>query len=216
MINNEHERRATEAFFHRDATELARMIRSKTVSPVEAVEAHLDRTKAVNPTAEQTDFVATAMTLFMGELLDDIRKLVAGRENELHFIGTLYAEMPDPDFKDYRAAQALMTKLKSVFAGYFEDYDVLLCPVISFTAPPHQIKEYVVDGQTIAATQMMRATSPFNLTGLPGLSVPFRMSSENLPINVQLVARWLDEDTILRLGALIESASIVWDQRPPL
>jgi len=172
--------------------------------------------KASIPLLEQTDCVATAMTLFMGELLDDFRKLVAGRKAELHFIGTLYAEMPDPDFKDYIAAQALMTRLKSTFAGYFEQYDVLLCPVIPFTAPPHQQQEYVVDGHRIAATQMMRATSPFNLTGLPGLSVPFRMSSENLPINVQLVARWFDEETILRLGALIESASTVWDQRPVL
>jgi aspartyl-tRNA(Asn)/glutamyl-tRNA(Gln) amidotransferase subunit A len=73
-----------------------------------------------------------------------------------------------------------------------------------------------VDGHTIAATQMMRATVPFNLTGLPGLSVPFRMSSENLPINVQLVSRWFDEETILRVGALIESASTVWNQHPPL
>ena len=109
-----------------------------------------------------------------------------------------------------------MTRLKATFVGYFERYDVLLCPVIPFTAPPHQQQEYVVDGQKIAATQMMRATSPFNLTGLPGLSVPFCMSSENLPINVQLVSRWFDEETILRLGALIETESTVWDQRPDL
>ncbi|MBV9560371.1 MAG: amidase [Bradyrhizobium sp.] len=171
---------------------------------------------ATIPLLEENDFVGTAMTLFMGELLDDFRKLVAGRKEGLHFIGTLYAEMPDPSLKDYIAAQTLMTRLKSVFADYFERHDVLLCPVIPFTAPPHQLQEYVVDGQTIPATQMMRATSPFNLTGLPGLSVPLRMSSENLPINVQLVSRWLDEDSILRLGALIESQSTVWDQRPNL
>jgi aspartyl-tRNA(Asn)/glutamyl-tRNA(Gln) amidotransferase subunit A len=168
------------------------------------------------PLLEENDFVGTAMTLFMGELLEDFRKLVAGRKEDLHFIGALYAEMPDPSLKDYIAAQALMTRLKSAFADYFERYDVLLCPVIPFTAPPHQLQEYVVGGHTIAATQMMRATSPFNLTGLPGLSVPLRMSSENLPINVQLVSRWLDEETILRLGALVESESTVWNQRPKL
>jgi aspartyl-tRNA(Asn)/glutamyl-tRNA(Gln) amidotransferase subunit A len=193
----------------------------EVAAAVEAAAAFLEQLghsveNACIPLLEQTDFVGTAMTLFMGELLDDFRKLVAGREADLHFIGALYAGMPDPELKDYIAAQTLMTRLKSAFAQYFEEYDVLLCPVIPFTAPPHQLQEYVVDGQTVAATQMMRATSPFNLTGLPGLSVPFRMSSENLPINVQLVSRWLDEETILRLGALIESTSSVWDQRPVL
>ena len=110
----------------------------------------------------------------------------------------------------------MTTHLRSALAAYFEMYDVLLCPVIPFAAPPHQQKTYVVNGQTIAAAQIKRATMPFNLTGLPGLSVPFRMSSESLPINVQLISRWLDEDTILRIGALIESASTVWDRRPPL
>jgi hypothetical protein len=53
----------------------------------------------------------------------------------------------------------------------------------------------------------MRATVPFNLAGLPALSVPFTFSSEQLPINVQLVSRWLDEATILRLGSLIEAGT---------
>lgn len=54
---------------------------------------------------------------------------------------------------------------------------------------------------------MMRATVPFNLAGLPSLSVPFTFSSEQLPINAQLVSRWLDEATILRLGALIKAGT---------
>ena len=168
------------------------------------------------PFLEQNDFVATGMTLFMGELLADLRKQVVGREADLHFIGALYAGLSDPPISDYIAAQAAMTHLKSVFASFFTKYDILLCPVIPFTAPLHQQQELVVNGQTIAATQMMRATVPFNLTGLPGLSVPFRMSSERLPINVQLVSRWFDEETILRTGAIIESGSTVWEQFPAL
>jgi Asp-tRNA(Asn)/Glu-tRNA(Gln) amidotransferase A subunit family amidase len=63
---------------------------------------------------------------------------------------------------------------------------------------------------------MMRATVPFNLTGLPALAVPFRFSSEHLPIGVQVVGRWYDEATILRLGQLIETASTVHGQHPAI
>ena len=52
--------------------------------------------------------------------------------------------------------------------------------------------------------------------GLYGLSVPFPFSTEKLPISVQLVAKWLDEATILRLGASIETASEVKGRRPKL
>ena len=50
----------------------------------------------------------------------------------------------------------------------------------------------------------MAATSPFNLTGLPALSAPFALSSEQLPVGIQLVGKWLDEATLLHLGALLE------------
>ncbi|MET4177712.1 hypothetical protein ABIB99_008839 [Bradyrhizobium sp. LA6.1] len=34
--------------------------------------------------------------------------------------------------------------------------------------------------------------------------------------DASLVSRWFDEETILRLGALVESESTVWDQHPVL
>jgi aspartyl-tRNA(Asn)/glutamyl-tRNA(Gln) amidotransferase subunit A len=46
--------------------------------------------------------------------------------------------------------------------------------------------------------------------------VPFRFSSEQLPINVQPVWKWFDEATILRLGALIETASELNGKHPYL
>jgi aspartyl-tRNA(Asn)/glutamyl-tRNA(Gln) amidotransferase subunit A len=105
--------------------------------------------------------------------------------------------------------------LRSAFAGYFRNFDVLLCPVNPVTATPHGALELVVDGVSVPWTHVMQATSPFNLTGLPALSVPYGISSENLPIGVQLVSKWFDESTILRLGALLERKGGFGDRRPP-
>jgi Asp-tRNA(Asn)/Glu-tRNA(Gln) amidotransferase A subunit family amidase len=48
---------------------------------------------------------------------------------------------------EYIDAEIKVDKLKGAFAGYFQQYDALLCPVIPFTAPPPGLEEYVVNGR---------------------------------------------------------------------
>jgi aspartyl-tRNA(Asn)/glutamyl-tRNA(Gln) amidotransferase subunit A len=145
-----------------------------------------------------------------------VKALAAGREGDLHAVGAGIVAMSDPSFADFAAAHAKAEALRSAFAGYFQKYDVLLTPVTPMTATPHGALELVVNGVTVPWTHVMAATSPFNLTGLPALSVPYGFSSEKLPIGVQLVARWLDEDTILRLGAMLERRGGLGDRHPTI
>jgi aspartyl-tRNA(Asn)/glutamyl-tRNA(Gln) amidotransferase subunit A len=168
------------------------------------------------PLLEENNYFDPAITLYGAELGRYVRRFVGDREDELHYIGKIYVTSPDPSLGEYINAEIKVDQLKGAFAGYFQQYDVLLCPVIPFTAPTPGLDSYVVNGQKVPSTHMMRATVPFNLTGLPALSVPFTFSSEQLPINVQLVSRWLDEATILRLGLLIEAGNKVNHRRPNL
>ncbi|HWO28238.1 MAG TPA: amidase [Candidatus Acidoferrum sp.] len=168
------------------------------------------------PLLEQNNYLDPAIVLYGAELGRYVRRAVGDRKTELYFIGKTYASWPDPSLGEYMDAEIKVDKLKGAFAGYFQQYDVLLCPVIPFTAPPPGLERYVVNGEKVPSTHMMRATVPFNLTGLPALSVPFTFSSEQLPINVQLVSRWLDEASILRLGLLIESGNKANNRRPNL
>jgi aspartyl-tRNA(Asn)/glutamyl-tRNA(Gln) amidotransferase subunit A len=162
------------------------------------------------------DPLSALMTMVFGEIVPFVKAFATGREAELHAIGKGIVGQSSPPVADFIAALAQAEALRSAFAGYFRKYDVLLCPVNPMTATPHGAQELVVNGVTVPWNHVMRATSPFNLTGLPALSVPYGFSSEKLPIGIQLVARWLDEATILRLGLLLERKGGLGDRHPGL
>jgi aspartyl-tRNA(Asn)/glutamyl-tRNA(Gln) amidotransferase subunit A len=158
--------------------------------------------------------LAALMTLVYGEIVPSIKALAKGREDELHAIGRWIVGMSDPSFAEFSAVGLKVEALRSAFAGYFQKYDALLCPVNPMMATVHGAQELIVNGVAVPWTHVMRATSPFNLTGLPALAVPYGFSSEGLPIGVQLVSRWLNESTILRLGVMLERKGGLGERRP--
>ena len=114
----------------------------------------------------------------------------------------------------YVAAQQSVEKLKDGFAAFFKKFDAVLCPVTPFPAPPHGLPELVVNGERISGRSVLRATVPFNLTGLPAISLRFGTSRDGLPIGVQLASRWFAETTIIELARRLESVSSVRNLHP--
>jgi aspartyl-tRNA(Asn)/glutamyl-tRNA(Gln) amidotransferase subunit A len=105
---------------------------------------------------------------------------------------------------DYVLAQRMRARLRAAVGHVFQDFDLLLLPTTPITAPMVGARtvrwrsgEEPVDGA------LVRLTAPFNLTGLPALSVPFGAAA-GLPIGMQLVGRWHDEARVLAVGRLIE------------
>ena len=64
------------------------------------------------------------------------------------------------------------------------------------------------------ASQYAAFTSPFNLTGQPGISVPLHWTADGLPLGVQLVAAYGREDVLVRVAAQLEEAK-PWSARRP-
>lgn len=168
------------------------------------------------PALEEHNALQLYSKLHVLETKPFFKRIVAGRENDLYKIIAAVIASPDTPPEDYVAAEQAVEQLKDAFADYFTRYDAFLCPVTPFPAPPHGLPEIVVNGETVSSRNVLRATVPFNLTGLPALSMRFGTSKDKLPVAVQLVSRWYAESTVLYLAGLLESASPVRDQRPPI
>jgi aspartyl-tRNA(Asn)/glutamyl-tRNA(Gln) amidotransferase subunit A len=105
---------------------------------------------------------------------------------------------------DYVLAQRMRARIRAAMSRAFHDIDVLLLASTPITAPV--IGERTVrwrSGEEQVDGALVRLTAPFNLTGLPALSVPFGEAA-GLPVGVQIVGQWNDEARLLAVGRLIE------------
>jgi aspartyl-tRNA(Asn)/glutamyl-tRNA(Gln) amidotransferase subunit A len=102
---------------------------------------------------------------------------------------------------EYSLARRMQTILRCQFNEFFEEYDLLLTPTTPITAPVRGSADAVE-----RARLLTRFTAPFNLTGLPALSVPCGWSSEKMPIGMQLIGKAWTEVKVLMAGELYEQA----------
>jgi aspartyl-tRNA(Asn)/glutamyl-tRNA(Gln) amidotransferase subunit A len=112
---------------------------------------------------------------------------------------------------EYALARRTQAEVKRRLAFLFEEYDVILLPTTPIPAP-------VLEGEDAVerARLLTRFTAPFNLTGLPALSVPCGFSSEGLPIGLQIVARTWNEAGALRAGYAYQQATEWHTMKPKI
>jgi aspartyl-tRNA(Asn)/glutamyl-tRNA(Gln) amidotransferase subunit A len=167
------------------------------------------------PVLAGSDCNLLSLTLFGAEGRAYLDDAIAGRWDELHPVLSRRLASPLPTLEQYVAAEAEAEALRRDLAEVFRRYDLLLCPTVPVPAHPHGIEELVIDGRPHPPRTILRWTIPFDLTGSPALSVPFGMSSEGLPVGVQLVGRHFAEETVLKAGMGLEHARGPLPQ-PPL
>jgi Asp-tRNA(Asn)/Glu-tRNA(Gln) amidotransferase A subunit family amidase len=94
-------------------------------------------------------------------------------------------------------------------------YPILLCPAAAIPAFRHGERSWQIEGKTVHYLDAWSYTEFFNLLGNPAAVVPIGLSSEGLPIGVQIVGRPWEEEQVLAVAAALEKRCGTW-KTPPI
>ena len=98
----------------------------------------------------------------------------------------------------------------------FADLDLLVTPTTPIPAPA--IADLKKDPAALRPAELvlLRNTRPFNVWGLPAISVPCGFTQSGLPIGLQIAGSHWREDLVLRLACAFEQATEWHGERPGL
>ena len=112
--------------------------------------------------------------------------------------------------RDYLQAYRVRALLKHQFQRVFEQVDVLATPTMPQPAGPFHPAP---GGDGAWGPRILR---PFNMAGLPGITVPCGFSSQGLPMGLHIAGRPYDEPTVLRVAHAYEQATDWHTRRPAI
>jgi aspartyl-tRNA(Asn)/glutamyl-tRNA(Gln) amidotransferase subunit A len=116
---------------------------------------------------------------------------------------------------DLLKAEQFRRVLIGDFGRVLQEADIILGPTEPVTAPAIGAATIQVgDAEESALAATWRLTYPYNLTGMPAISLPCGFDRDGLPIGLQIAARPLGETTLLRAAAAYETEH-EWKERHP-
>lgn len=120
---------------------------------------------------------------------------------------------------DYVAAELAAFQISRALADFFQNCDIFLSPTLC--RPPLRVGELNSMAQDLShigpmLRRYMPATSMFNMSGQPAMSVPLAWNSAGLPLGMMFAARFGDEATLLRLAAQLEQERPWRAKLPPI
>jgi aspartyl-tRNA(Asn)/glutamyl-tRNA(Gln) amidotransferase subunit A len=110
----------------------------------------------------------------------------------------------------YLKAQKVRTLIKADFEQAFQTVDVIAAPTMPSTA--FQIGEKIEDPLQMYLTDVFTLSS--SLAGICGISVPCGFDDNHLPIGLQLLGAYMQEETILQVASAYEQ-STEWHRHAP-
>ena len=97
-----------------------------------------------------------------------------------------------------------------------DEVDLLLLPGLGAPVPSWPEMETVLSIAVLRDHPLMRFTTPFNISGLPTISLPAGFGANGLPIGIQLAGPKLSEPLLIRAGSAFQAVSDAHTRHPPL
>jgi len=109
--------------------------------------------------------------------------------------------------QDYLAALDARRALARMARALFEEVDLLAGPTVPIGAFPNSVAyEPVGPGGELPRFALTRLTYPFSLSRLPAITLPCGLTSEGMPVGLQLAAGWRRDEFLLQAAAAYEEA----------
>ena len=148
---------------------------------------------------------------FFGQLPAHLTaKLFEGREQDAHWTGTEFLEAAlkekTPSADDVLTNLARRDRMRATLLREMETTPLILSPVCGVPAFRHRERSWKTDSKPIGLFEAMMPVTPWNLLGMPAVTIPFGMSAQGLPIGVQLIGRPFEEEVILEVAVRLEEA----------
>ena len=115
---------------------------------------------------------------------------------------------------EVRRRLQLLAKFRIEIEKVFEEVDVLVTPTVPI--PPPTIAELKQNPDQLRERELilLRNTRPFNVWGLPAISIPCGFTESGLPIGLQIAGPHWQEAKVLQLAEAYEKAT-AWHKRKP-
>lgn len=156
-----------------------------------------DRTlQAAESYAYHAEFVARSPELYQAETL---RRIRTGEK--------IFA----PEVEERRRE---LKQVRSEISRVFEDIDVLVTPTTPIVAPALAELKESPDLLRPRELALLRNTRPFNVWGLPAISVPCGFTKADLPIGLQIAGPHWAESRVLQVAHAYQRAT-EWHKREP-
>jgi 2-dehydropantoate 2-reductase len=133
----------------------------------------------------------------------DVHRVLLEREGDRYGPGTraLVEAGAEVDPAAYADGLAVKERVAAGFARVFEEADVLAGPTVAYPAPAEDPPVGTPEGDIEA-----RFTGPYNVAGLPAVSLPCGIAEGTLPAGLQLAAAAGEDELLLSVAVVYERA----------